>query len=39
MSVRWARIAAEHGNLDASGEAYLLKVRSLTGPEPLEEDP
>ena len=23
MSVRWARIAAEHGNLDASGEAYL----------------
>ena len=23
MSVRWARIAASHGNLDAEGQAYL----------------
>jgi hypothetical protein len=26
MSVRWARIAAAHGNLEADGQAYLEQV-------------
>ena len=36
MTVRWARIAAAHGRLDADGEQYLATYGALVGSEKIE---